>query len=288
MFNVGWCGPEKNMRFLPVGALLLMAVLSTPHEGMADDDILYIGSSTISMGILEQGIAEAFTAKTGIRFDELRHSGSGHGVEALIEGRTELAGASRPLLRSEKEKGAVGHTIGYDAIGVFVHRSNPVENLTKDQLKGIFTGTLTNWKEVGGEDTAITPNTEIPEKKRATYLIFQKIAMDGEDYGEGFTEIDLPRDQLVYLAGDRGGICTVSLGLLSTVDGKVRKGVKALSIDRVEPTVSNIGSGSYLVSRPLLLVTRGVPTGPVKELLDFILSPEGQKIVGRNFIPAKR
>ncbi|MFC1657455.1 phosphate ABC transporter substrate-binding protein [Candidatus Moduliflexota bacterium] len=269
-------------------ALLAFFFLATPHEGMAEDGILYIGSSTISMGILEQGAANAFTEKTGIPFKDLEHLGSGRGIDALLAGTTELAGASRPLRKEEKDKDAVGHTIGYDAIAVFVHRSNPVDSLTKDQLEGIFTGRTTNWRKVGGEDLPITPNTEIPSTKRATYLMFQKIAMDGSPYAEGFSQIDLPRDQLVHLAGDRTGICTVSLGLLSAVGDEIRSELRVVSIDGVTPDEKSIRSGSYLVSRPLLLVTRGVPRGNTKRFIEFMLSGEGQGYVAKNFTPVRR
>lgn len=263
-------------------------ILATPDKGMAEDGILYIGSSTIGMGVLEQGAADAFTEKTGIPVKGLVHLGSGKGIEALLSGETDLAGASRPLTKDEKDKAAVGHTIGYDAIAVFVHRSNPVGRLTKDQLEGIFTGRTTNWREVGGEDLPITPNTEIPSTKRATYLMFQKIAMNGSPYAEGFDQIDLPRDQLVHLVGDRTGICTVSLGLLSAVGEEIRNELRVLSIDGVTPDEKSIRSGSYLISRPLLLVTRGVPRGNAKRFVEFILSGEGQGYVAKNFVPVKR
>ncbi len=269
-------------------ALLAFFLVAAPHKGMAEDGIFYIGSSTISMGILEQGAADAFTEKTGIPFKGLEHLGSGRGINALLSGKTDLAGASRPLTKDEKNKDAVGHTIGYDAIAVFVHRSNPLDSLTKDQLEGIFTGRTTNWREVGGEDLPITPNTEIPSTKRATYLMFQKIAMNGSPYGEGFTQIDLPRDQLVHLAGDRTGICSVSLGLLSAVGDEIRSELRVLSIDGVTPDEKSISSGSYLISRPLLLVTMGAPRGNIKRFVEFMLSSEGQGYVATNFVPVKR
>ena len=268
--------------------LLIAALFIMPQAAMGKDVLSYSGSSTIGMSILEAGAVEAFKAKTGIKFDSIKQPGSGKGIKALIDGKATLGGASRRLKTKEKKARVLGHTIGYDAIAVFVHKSNPVKNLTKAQLKGIFTGKITNWKEVGGKDAPITPNTEILGEKRATMLVFQKLAMDNAAYGKGFKEIDYPRDQIIGLAKDKTGICTVSLGLLAAVTPEVRKNVKAIDVNGVKPDDKNIRSGAYLISRPLILATKGLPKGKAKKFIKFILSPEGQTIVAINFVPVRR
>jgi len=270
-----------------IACVFAIAMLALPLSGRAAG-LKYIGSSTIGMAILENGAVEAYEKKTGKDFAGVENPGSGKGIAALMEGRTELAGASRSLKKKEKKDGALGHTIGYDAIAVFVHKSNPVTNLTKAQIKGIFTGDITNWKDVGGNDVPITPNTEISGEGRATMLVFQKLAMDKAAYGKGFKEIDLPKDQIVYLSGNEGGICSVSLGLLAAVPASVKDQVKAVAVDGNEPTENNIRSGSYLISRPLLLVTKGLPKGEVKEFISFMLTNEGQSYVAKHFVPVKR
>jgi phosphate transport system substrate-binding protein len=176
---------------------ILFAIIILPSVAMAD--ITYSGSSTIGTGVLKEGGAvAAFEKKSGKKFKSVEIPGSGKGIQALIEGKVELGGASRPLKAEEKKAGLSATTIGYDAIAVFVHKSNPVKNLTKDQLKGIFTGKITNWKEVGGKNAPIVPNTEIIAGKRATIEMFQDHVMDGAQYGK-FKEVDLPRDQIVEL-----------------------------------------------------------------------------------------
>jgi phosphate transport system substrate-binding protein len=239
------------------------------------------------MSILEIGAVEAFEKDTGIKFTSIDQPGSGRGIKALVEGKVNLAGASRKIKSKEKKQKVIGTVIGYDAIAVFVHKSNPVNNLSKDQIKGIFTGKITNWKEVGGNDAPITPNTEILGEKRATMLVFQKLAMDGAAYATDFKEIDYPRDQIVHLAGDKTGICSVSLGLLAATSDRVRNSVKAVFVNVVEPTPGNIKSGAYLISRPLNLATVGLPKGDVKKFVKWILSPAGQKFVGKNFVPVR-
>jgi phosphate transport system substrate-binding protein len=267
---------------------LVAVLLCTAQAAIAKDELSYSGSSTIGMSILEQGALKAFEAKTGKKFASVEQPGSGKGVKALIEGKVSIGGASRVLTSEEKKAGVLSHIIGYDAIAVFVNKANPVKNLTKDQLKGIFTGKIRNWKEVGGKDAPISVNTEILGEKRATMLVFQELAMDNAAYGTGFKEIDFPRDQITEAAKDPNGICTVSFGLLAALPADLQGKVKAVSVNNIDPEDANIRSGAYLISRPLVLGTMGLPKGEVKEFINFMLSKEGQEIVSRNFVPVRR
>ncbi|MHB8880517.1 MAG: phosphate ABC transporter substrate-binding protein [Thermodesulfovibrionales bacterium] len=255
---------------------------------LAADELSYSGSSTIGMSVLDAGAVKAFEQKSGIKFKSIDQPGSGKGIQALLDGKVTLAGVSRTLKPDEKAKKLLGTAIGYDAIAVFVHKSNPVKNLTKEQVKGIFTGKIKNWKEVGGKDSPIRPNTEIAGQKRATMLAFQEMAMDNAAYGTGFKEIDFPRDQIVDVAKNENAICGVSFGLLAAVGSDLRGNVKAVTVNGFAPSDANIQSGAYLISRPLLLVTQGLPKGNVKKFIDFMLSPEGQKIVGTNFVRVRK
>lgn len=269
------------------GYLVLAAMLLISGTVFAED-LTYSGSSTIGMSILEAGAVTAFQNKTGVKFKSVEQPGSGKGIQALLDGKVAFAGASRALKPEEKSQKLLGTAIGYDAIAAFVHKSNPVKNLSKEQIKGIFTGKIKNWKEVGGKDAPIRPNTEIAGQKRATMLAFQEMAMDNAAYGAGFREIDFPRDQIVDVAKNENAICTVSYGLLAAVDANLRGNVKALTIGGIAPTDANIQSGAYLISRPLLLVSKGLPKDNVKKFIDFMLSAEGQNIVGKNFVPVKK
>lgn len=268
--------------------MLIAMMLSLPQVVFGDDEISYSGSSTIGMSILEAGAVKAFEQKTGLKFKSIEQPGSGKGIKALLEGKVTMAGASRKLETEEKKQNLIGTAIGYDAIAVFVNKKNPVNNLTKEQIKGIFTGKIKNWKEVGGKDAPIRVNTEIAGEKRATMLAFQEMAMDKAPYGTGFKEIDFPRDQIVEVAKDENGICSVSFGLLAAVSADLRNKVKAFNVGGIDPSDKNIQSGAYPISRPLLLVTNGLPKGNVKKFIDFMLSKEGQDIVNKNFVPVRK
>lgn len=267
---------------------VLAAAFIVPQSVFGGDGITYSGSSTIGQAILQEGGAvKTFEAKSGIKFNSVENPGSGKGIKALLERKVNLAGASRTLAPEEKKQKVLGHTIGYDAVAVFVNKNNPIKSLTKEQLKGIFTGKIKNWKEVGGKDSPIRANTEILGQKRATMLVFQELAMDNAAYATGFKEIDMPRDQIIETAKDDNSICTVSLGLLAAVPEDVKRKVKAVAVNNIEPSDGNIRSGAYLISRPLVLATVGLPKDDVKKFIDFMLSSEGQAIVEKNFVSVK-
>ena len=225
-------------------------------------------------------MAEAFTAKTGIQFGSIKSPGSGAGLEALIEGKANFVGVSRPLTMDEKRQRFYYQIIGYDAISIFVHRNNPINNLTKEQVKRIFTGEIKNWKEVGGNDAPIVCITEIWGNKRATMIEFQRLAMDGSEYRADRIEVDKPKDQASFLASEKNGIISVSFVFASSE-------IKSIAVDNIIPEARHVHSGVYLFSRPLLLITRELPRGKLKKFFDFVFSPEGQKIVGKNFVPVK-
>lgn len=270
--------------------LLVIAVCMAVLPGVVypGNDLSYSGSSTIGMGILEAGAQKAYEEKSGKKFALMEMPGSGKGLESLLAGKVTIAGVSRSLKKEEKKQNLVGTEIGLDAIAVFVHIDNPVKNLTKEQLKGIFTGRIRNWKEVGGNDAPIEPNTEIAGAKRATMLEFQEMIMDKAPYGDGFKQIDFPKDQIIETAKNRNTICTVSRGLLMKLSAYMRTKVKVVTVNGASPSEADIVSGAYIISRPLLLVTKGRPEGEAKQFIDFMVSQEGQKKVKINFVRVKQ
>jgi phosphate transport system substrate-binding protein len=265
-------------------SVIIAFMAITPGAASAGGKLSYSGSSTIGMGIFEAGASKQFEGKTGISLASMEMPGSGKGIQALLAGKVSVAGVSRKLKAVEKDRGLVGTVIGHDAIAVFVHNNNPVNSLTKEQIKGIFTGRTRNWKEVGGKDAPIEPNTEIAGANRATMLTFQELAMDNAPYGDGFKQIDFPRDQIIETAKNENAVCTVSMGLLSRLSSYLRGKVKIVAVNGVRPTEADIASESYMLSRPLLLVTRGKPRGDAKRLTDYMLSADGQRVVRINFI----
>jgi len=265
-------------------AVLMMAATSgcsrePSPQGPADAPIAYCGSSTIGDHIITEA-AKAFTTRTGIPFGAIETQGSGEGLAKLERGEAELVGVARPLTLEEQRQHFDYEIIGYDAVAIFVHPTNPVTTLTKAQLKAIYTGGIDNWKEVGGPDAKIVCITQVWGGKRAQMIEFQKSVMDDSPYREDRKECDRQSDQLAALVSEPLGITATSLSYAIP-------GVKAISFEGYAAEPRTVRSGAYLLSRPLLLVTPVPSRSSVKDFLQFILSAKGQEIVARSFVPVR-
>jgi len=242
-------------------------------------DLSYEGSSTIGEGVLSD-LSKIFYDETGIRFRNIGLEGSGKGFTAVVEGSADIGGLSRPLRNNEKNGNIYYQIIGYDAVVVYLNRSNPVNSLTRDQVKGIFSGTIRNWKEVGGLDESILVITEIVDGKRATIEEFRTLAMDGVSYGRT-KEIDKPYDCVKLVSETRNGITFATIAFSM-------EGVKYISYGGISPSKENISSGAYPLSRPLILVSAGYPKGELRKFYDFIISEKGQRLVAEKFVPVRK
>jgi phosphate transport system substrate-binding protein len=266
--------PDMIKSTAPVLALVL-GILS----GSAAAQLTYMGSTTIAEGLIPEA-AKAFTMKTGIPFGSIEMQGSSKGLEMVLRGEAQLAGVSRSLTLEEKRRRFYYRIIGYDAVGVYVHPANPVTSLTKQQLKAIHTGQLTHWNEVGRADAPIVCITQNWGANPAQMIEFQKNIMDAASYREDRKEFDRQPDQVTALLPEPYGIIAISPAFAQAE-------IKALAIDGFVPEPQHVQSGAYLLSRPLLLVLQAHPPGQVKQFIDFMLGPEGQEIVTRNFVPVR-
>jgi phosphate transport system substrate-binding protein len=265
----GW-----RLWFFWLGALLAALILGSAATAAAE--LSYVGSSTIGNGIIPAA-AEAFTSKTGVKLGSIATQGSGQGLTLVVSGAASLAGVSRGLTFVEKQQRIYYQTIGYDAVAVYVHGGNPVASLSKAALKGIYTGRIRSWKEVGGEDAPIVVITQIWGAQRAQMVDFRDQVMDGGAYREDRREVDKQDDQVAALLSEPRGITAVSFAM-------ARPGIRAVTIEGFPPDPRSVRSGAYLLSRPLLLVTPARPDPEARRFIEFMLSPEGQAIVARKFI----
>jgi len=240
--------------------------------------LTYEGSTTIGENIMPEA-AKAFESKTKIKFAAIGGLGSGKGFKAAMEGTADIGGISRALTHDEKKQKPYYQTIGYDAIAIFVNGKNPVNSLSKDQIKGIFTGKITNWKEVGGADAKIVVVTEVKTGERATIKAFKEMALDDAEFGPS-KEIDKPHECVQSVSSDEYSITNASLAFKES-------GVKVVTVNKIEPSAQSIRSGAYLLSRPLNLVSKELPSGDKKAFFDFILSSEGQSFVGKKFVTVR-
>lgn len=245
-------------------------------SGARAKGLIYQGSSTIGETVIPEAV-KVFEAKTGIKFDEVGVTGSSEGFKAVMAGQAAVGGMSRALKRSEKQDKPYYQIIGYDGNAVFVHASNPVNSLTKEQIKGIFTGQISNWKDVGGKDAPIT--VAVADAASGTVQSFKESALGGADF-KATKNCPHPNDCVHYVATDENAITSAAMSFNMAQ-------TKVLGVDNHFPSLDSVQSGSYPFSRPLLLVAKELPKGELKAFFDFMMSPEGQKIVGKFFVPVK-
>ncbi len=200
----------------------------------------------------------------------IQGGGSTAGVQAVLRGACPLGMSSRNL--TSEEKGLLAIPIAYDAIAVIVHRQNPLPNLTKIQIQKIFSGEIKNWQELGGENRPITLVTR--EEGSGTREAFQHLIMEDKDISLAALVQDSNGAIRQVVGDDPQAIGYISLGLLN-------EKVKALRIDGAEPNLENIRNQRYKIIRPFLFVFKKEPLGIIKDFLNFILSPAGQKIMAR-------
>ncbi len=196
--------------------------------------------------------------------------GSTAGIVAVKTHAAHIGMSSRSLTAEEKPLYAV--TIAHDAIAVIVHPRNPVQDLSLEQIRQVFSGKVKSWRELGGPSHPVVLVTR--EEGSGTREAFQKLVM-------GKVEISL--ESLVQdsngairqvVASDPNTIGYISLGL-------VNEKVKALRISGVEPNLTNIENGKYTLIRPFLFVFNGQPEGEAKSFLEFVLSPTSQKLLSK-------
>jgi len=237
----------------------------------------YEGASSIAYSLLPE-LAKAFLSKTGVAFGNIGEAGAGAGFKAVVAGEVSLGGLSRALSDSEKAAVAAWQIFGFDALGVLVHPSNPVKSLTRAELKGIFSGTITNWKDVGGEDQSIVVFTEQLNSGRATLAVIKDVVLEGGAYGP-VKEREDPMDCIWAVEEEPRGITFATTSIATPK-------VKIVAVDGILPERALVAAGEYLLSRPLVLVTM-MPSGNVQKFFEFVLTPEAQAIVGKHFVPVK-
>ena len=271
-------------RFLTV-ALLLVALLvagctipqpaapsapATEAPSGESQAISVAGSTTVQP--LAERLAETYAAMNPAVEITVQGGGSGVGVKSAGQGTVDVGMASREVKDSEKAEypNVKIYPIARDGIAVVVHPKVPVEGLTKEQVRGIFSGQITNWQDVGGSDELILVVSR--EEGSGTRAAFEEMVMGGELIAG--TAILQPSNGAV-----RTTVATtpMSIGYLSF--GYLDAGVKALAVDGVSPTPENAASGAYPVVRPLNMLINGEPNAVVQAWLDYILGADGQAIV---------
>lgn len=241
---------------------------STPTSTPIAGSITFAGSTTVQP--LAAKIGQAFNAHHPEVTLDIAAGGSTVGIAAIHDGTVDIGMASREL-KPEEAAGITVHQIAVDVLAVVVNAANPMENLTSAQLQDIYLGRITNWQEVGGSDAPIV--VVIRETSSGTRGAFDEIVLDK-------AEPTSPNLQIAITAGDMAALVVKEPHAIGYVGfGHIETGMKALSIDGINPTEENVRNDRYRLTRPLLLLT-GPLTQPIAQTyIDFALSSEGQSIV---------
>ncbi|MDR1542861.1 MAG: PstS family phosphate ABC transporter substrate-binding protein [Prevotellaceae bacterium] len=240
---------------------------------------------------LSQQEAEDFMKANPSKSVVVTGGGSGVGIAALIEGTTDIAQSSRKIKFDEKQKIQAGGKsikeviIAYDALAVIVNPKNKVTNLTREQLEKIFTGKITNWKEVGGADLKIVPYSR--ETSSGTYEFFKESVLKNKNYKSGIMSMPATGAIVQAIGQTAGAIGYVGLAY-------VDKNTKAIRVSYdggktfTAPSAANAKNGSYPIVRPLYYYYLTNTEKTAKPFIDYVLSAKGQKTVSETgFISVK-
>lgn len=254
-------------------AILVSAILAGAFLAVgcgAQDEagnITLVGSTSVSP--LMEIVAEKYTDSVL----DIQSVGSSAGIKAAAEG-TAMVGMSSRELKDDEKSGLEEVVIALDGIAITVHPNNSVKDITKEQVLKVYKGEITNWKELGGKDAPIVVVSR--EEGSGTRGAFEELVGLEDEAGSLLTKDAVIADGNGAV---KQNVATKenAIGYLSL--GAVDNTVKSIKVDGVDATEANIKNGSYKISRPFILVTKGKPSEGVQKLLDYILSAEGQKIV---------
>lgn len=270
---------KKAMVMLMVGCLMTSTVF-------AGATITIKGSDTLVR--LGQRWAEEYMKANPDVVIQVSGGGSGTGIAALLNGSTDICEASRDMKEKEyklaEQKGLKPYrvSVALDGIAVFLHEKNPINELTFDQLKDIYTGVTTNWKELGGPDERIIVYGR--ENNSGTYAFFKEHVLDKEDFTP-YTQT-LPGTAAVVnaVSKDENGIGYGGIAWATGV--KYAAVAKEADGEYILPTAESVSNGTYPISRDLYWFFNGKPDGELKKLVNWALSPEGQKVAEEiDYIP---
>ena len=251
-------------------ALLFAGCTSNNNGGSKQADTLSVAGSTTVQPIAAKAAEKYNPEQSNVKVS-VQGGGSGSGIKMAIEGSADVGMSSRELT-SDELKDLKAYAIAADGIAVIVNPGNTLKDLTKAQIKDIFSGKIMNYKELGGPDKEIV--VIIRETGSGTRSSFEEMLMD-----KGKTNNTEGAEQQASNGAVKASVASNPNAIGYVGAGFIDPTVKALDIEGVAPTKETIKAGTYPVSRKLYMVTKGEAAGKSKAFIDYILTDEGQKIV---------
>jgi phosphate binding protein len=281
-----------------VAALLCCAALGLHAPARAETTLISIrvkGSDTIGER-LGQELARAYMETHPEQRVEWESLGSSTAFVGLFDGSADLGASSRPVKPAELAQArAEGielreYVIGYDGMAVIVHPSNPIQDLSIDQLSEIFAGKISSWARLGGAEHPIDLLSR--PSYSGTHVFFKDVVLRRgksgatDEFAAGTEFVEETSKIVERVAKDPDAISYVGLGFVHGQPVRVVPVAAATGEPAITPVAESVRNGSYPIYRPLYLYTRGDPQGPARELLAFILSREGQRrVASQDFVP---
>ncbi len=258
----------KKIISVIAAAMLVLGVVTACGSAETSKSVATDGST--SMNKVIGSLGEAFEAETGITVT-YNATGSGAGIQAVLEDRCDIGLSSRDLKEEEKAEGLVGTVLAYDGIAIVVHPDNPVADLDVETIAKIYTGEITNWKEVGGMDSEIVLIGR--EAGSGTRDGFESIT-DTEDKCVYRQELTSTGDVITTVGSNPGAIGYASLA-------SVKESVKVLMVDGVIASEETIKDGSYVVQRPFVLVTKQEKalSESAQSFFDYVTSSDANEVI---------
>ncbi|HVP11411.1 MAG TPA: phosphate ABC transporter substrate-binding protein [Phycisphaerae bacterium] len=255
----------KQLRILILGAVITWCL---PWAGCRRDDpgtVNVVGSTSIQP--FAELLAQEYEKKNPDHKVDVQGGGSTAGLQAVANGLAQIGMCSRGLT-PEESKQFTGVMIARDGLAVVVNPANPVSELKMEQVRGLFSGQIKNWKDIGGRDEPVRVITR--EESSGTRECFVHLVMGQEKISREALVQESSGAVKELVKGNTAAIGYISLGL-------VGKELKALVVDGEQPTAQNVLDGKYKLARPLLFVTKGSPSPAAQKFIDFVLLAESQK-----------
>jgi phosphate transport system substrate-binding protein len=256
-------------------ALMLVVAMVVPAAAMAATTLKLSGSTTVYPGAVI--LAKEYKRRTGVNV-VVTGGGSGTGISQVLAGSVNIGMSSRDLKQSEIDKGAKATKIARDGLVVIVNKRNPKTNLTESQIRDMYQGKITNWKQVGG------PNARIVLCGRTgasgTYEYFKEVFLLGKRQSSKTKQYSSNGMVRSAVRNNKYAIGYVGQAYMNST-------IKTLKIGGVYPTRTTASNGKYKYVRPLYFVTKGSASGATKSFINWTLSRTGQTYISKEFLPAK-
>ncbi len=279
---------KKRILAVALAAVTMFGAFAMTGCGGADKTNGVVIAGSTSVQPLSETMAHAFMESNPDTTIEVQGGGSGQGIKSVEEGIADIGSLSREVKDEEKVSIATEYVIAKDGVAVVVNPDVAVDDLTLEQIRAIYAGEITNWKEVGGADKTITVVTR--EEGSGTRGAFTELTGVLTEDASG-KEVDNTTAEALVQPSTGAVMETVSttpdsIGYVSL--GSLNDSVKVVKVEGIKATIETVLSGEYKIQRPFVYVVGGEVSEAAQAFIDFALSEEGQTIVEENgFVPVK-